>query len=191
MQNVGCYAKKTQMTKTLTTPMADTSKNNIDKKLDFFSGYQMLGGLVGLAFIAYIFLKLDEINLDYILLLGPGILIYVFSFMSGLFLYQRKTYGLRLSLINQILQIVGFSLGGFGFEYVAGLSFDFFIKYTDGIDITSNVGLSNWHILINNDTGIQEISINIVAIFLAFFILRLRKEYNLESPLNEISDIGT
>ena len=111
--------------------------------------------------------------------------------MSGLFLYQRKTYGLRLSLINQILQIVGFSLGGFGFEYVAGLSFDFFIKYTDGIDITSNVGLSNWHILINNDTGIQEISINIVAMFLAFFILRLRKEYNLESPLNEISDIGT
>jgi hypothetical protein len=171
--------------------MTKTSKNPIDKKLDFLSGYQMLGGLIGLIFMGYLFFNLDEINLFYILILGLGTLFYLFSFMSGLFLFQRKTYGLKLSFINQLLQIIGFSFLGYGFEYVAGISFDIFIRNTDGLDVTSSFGLSNWHILINNDTGIQDFSINIVAVFLVFFILRLRKEYNTERSKNEILNIGT
>ena len=170
--------------------MTNTSKTNIDKKLDFLSGYQMLGGLIGVAFIAYVFIKSDEITPLLVLILGLGILLYVFSFISGLSLFQKKTYGLKLSLVNQVLQIIGFSAGGFGFEYVAGFSFDFFLSYTDGIDLTSNFGLSNWHILINNDTGVREISFNIVAMALTIYILSLRKIHREESLTTEISNIG-
>jgi hypothetical protein len=171
--------------------MTKTSKSAFDKKLDFVSGYQIVGGLIGLAFMVYLFFNLSEINLFYILISGLGILLYLFSFMSGLFLFQRKTYGIKLSFINQVLQVVGFSFFGYGFEYVAGISFDIFIRYTDGLDITSNIGLSNWHFLVNNDTGIREISINVVAVFFVFFILRLRKEFIVETSSDEISAIGT
>jgi len=171
--------------------MAETSKNPLDKKLDFLSGYQMVGGIIGLIFMVYSFFSLDEINPFYFLLLGAGTLLYVFSFISGLFLFQRRSYGLKSSLINQILQIIGFSFMGYGFEYVAGISFDIFVRYTDGLNISSNVGLSNWHILINNNTGIVEFTINVVAVFLVLFIIGLKKQYNKEISTNEVSAIGT
>jgi uncharacterized membrane protein (UPF0136 family) len=151
----------------------------------------MVGGIVGLAWEVYLFINSDEINLSIIFVLVPGILFYLFSFIAGLLLFLRKSYGLKLSLFNQALQVIGFSMMGYGFEYVSGISFDIFIRYTDGLDIESNIGLSNWHILINNDTGIMELSINIVAVVLVIFILRLMKECRLERSVNEISGIGT
>jgi uncharacterized membrane protein (UPF0136 family) len=151
----------------------------------------MVGGIVGLAWEVYLFINSDEINLSIIFVLVPGILFYLFSFIAGLLLFLRKSYGLKLSLLNQALQVIGFSMLGYGFEYVSGISFDIFIRYTDGLDIESNIGLSNWHMLINNDTGIMELSINIVAVVLVIFILRLMKECRLERSVNEISGIGT
>ncbi len=166
--------------------MNNTLKNTTAKKNDFISGYQMIGGLIGLAFMFAIFFNVEEINNSYIFILGLGFLFYIFSFIAGLFLFQGKTYALKISLINQILQIFGFSFWGYGFEYVAGVSFDFFIKYTDSLDFTINIGLSNWHILLNNDTGIEQVSINMVALVLAIFIVRLQKQNNVEK-----SNIGT
>jgi len=171
--------------------MTKTFKNPIGKKLDFLSGYQMVGGIIGLIFMTYLFFNLDEVNLLYILILGFGIVFYLFSFMTGLFLFQRKTYGLKLSLINQILQVIGFSFLGYAFEFVAGISFDVFFRFTNGFDVGSNIGLSNWHILINNDAGVQEFSINLVAVFLVLFILKLFKDCKTESSTNEIGTIGT
>jgi uncharacterized membrane protein (UPF0136 family) len=170
--------------------MKKTSTTPTDTKFNFLSRYQMVGGIVGLAWEVYLFINSDEINLSIIFVLVPGILFYLFSFIAGLLLFLRKSYGLKLSLFNQALQVIGFSMMGYGFEYVSGISFDIFIRYTDGLDIESNIGLSNWHILINNDTGIMELSINIVAVVLVIFILRLMKECRLERSVNEISGIG-
>jgi hypothetical protein len=171
--------------------MKEISKNTTDKKLDFISGYQMLGGLTGIAFIVYMIFNIDEINWAHILTVILGVLLYTFSFISGLFLYQRKKNAIKLSLLNQIFQIIGFSFWGFGFEYVSGLSFDLFIRNTDGIDFSLNFGLSNWHMLINKDTGIQEISINLIALYFLFYISRLRKEYTQEILSDQVSNIGT
>ncbi len=166
-------------------------ENSIDKKLDFLSGYQMLGGIIGIVFIVFAVFKTEDLNFGNISILALGILFYTFSFIAGLFLYQRKTNGIKLSLLNQLFQVIGFSYLGYGFEYVAGLSIDVFLKNIEGLDISVFFGLSNWHILINNDTGIQEISFNLVAIFLLIYTLTLRKEYTLSNSENQISNIGT
>lgn len=171
--------------------MTAISKNSNGRKLDFLSIYQMFGGLIGIVFLIYLFFQIDEINVAYIFVLGFGFVLYIFSFAAGLFLFQRKPYGLKFSLLNQLLQIIGFSFWGFGFEYVAGLSFSVFLKYTDSFDFTTTFGLSNWHILINGDSQIREISINLVALFLVFVILKRQKEYNMEKLSNEISNLGT
>jgi len=170
--------------------MTKLSKTPADKKIDFLAAYQSLGGTVGLIFMGYLFFNTDESIEYYLLAVVPGVLFYLFSFMAGLFLFQRKTYALKLSLINQLLQVFGFSFFGYGVEYVAGISFDIFIRYTDGLEITPSLGLSNWHFLFNNDTGIRELSINIVAAFLVFYILKLRKEYTTKRLTDEISTIG-
>lgn len=170
--------------------MRNVSKISIDKKLEFLSGYQLLGGLIGLTIIVYAFFTLEDMTLAHILILGSGILCFAYSFICGLFLFQRKIYALKLSLINQVLQIIGFTFWGYGFEYVAGVSFDVLIQDTQDSSFNLNFGLSNWHIRINTDIGINEVSINIIAILLVLFIARLQKEYELENLNMEVDNIG-
>lgn len=171
--------------------MTDISKNLNGRKLDLLSIYQMFGGIIGIVILIYLLFQLDEINVAYIFVLGIGFTLYIFSFAAGLFLFQRKPYGLKFSLLNQLLQVIGFSFWGFGIEYVAGLSFSVFLKYTDSFDFTTTLGLSNWHILINGDGQIREISINLVALFLVFVILKRKRKDNMEKISNEISNLGT
>lgn len=171
----------------MTKPVA----TSIDKKIDFLSGYQIVGGLIGIFLTLYWFYNADEVKSAFYLLIILQLLMYLFSFTCGVLLFKGNNYAIRLSLINQMLQIVGFSCLGYGFEYVAGASFDVFIGYTDGITCTSGFGLSNWHLLINNDTGIKEISINFIAVSFVWYILKLKSKLKLENSDSEIAAIGT
>ncbi len=161
----------------------------IDKEINFLAGYQIVGGLIGVILVIYTFTTLEEANFYYLAIITFGLLLYVFSFLCGVFVFQRKTIGLRISLINQALQVIGFSLFGYGFEFVAGISYDIFIDYNDGLDISTSLGISNWHLLLNNDTGIIQGSINVIAISMVIFIVHLKKRQRKEVASVELHDI--
>lgn len=171
--------------------MNDEPIKAINKEVNFLAGYQIVGGLIGVVLITYMMAPLEEINFYYISIMTFGLLLYVFSFLCGLFVFLRKSFSLKISLINQALQVIGFSLFGYGFEFVAGASFDIFFDYNDGLDITTSLGFCNWHLLLNNDTGVIQVSINIVAIAMIIFILYLRKQYVKMLANIEANDIGS
>lgn len=171
--------------------MNETSIKAINKEVNFLAGYQIVGGIIGVGLIIYVLTNLEEVSVYYITIMVFGLLLYIFSFLAGIFVFLRKSFSLKISLINQALQVIGFSLFGYGFEFVAGISYDVFFDYNDGLDITTSLGFCNWHFLVNNDTGIMQVSINIIAIAMLFFILYLRKKYRKMLANIEATNIGS
>jgi hypothetical protein len=167
---------------------------NRDLQLKLLSFYQIFGGILGCGISVWVFISLISIQrkediLFYIVLSLCSFSLYIYSIFCGFLLLRKNTRikGLHFSFINQLLQVVNFSIFGFAFKYISGL-------YTSiGFDLVSNTllfkwGLSTWEILFNSNSSINEIHINIFSLTLVFLIDRLmrifvlydKEEYKIE-----------
>ena len=166
--------------------MKTKSSEALDTRLYSLALYQIIGGLVGLFFMVRIFLSLESVESLLVAFLVAGIALYCFSVYCGVYLFIKKDYGLRVSLLNQFLQLVSFSIAGYAFEYVSGLSITIDIDFTNLFNVGFSGGLSNWHLLFNGDASINFIRLNIFALLLIVFISRLRKKIQIEQLENEM-----
>ena len=111
---------------------------------------------------------------------------------NGLFNFEYYVLGQSNSLyvINQFLQIINFSLFGYGFKYISGLFFTIETDIARSFNFELKWGTSSWEFLFNNDNGEKVISINLVAIFLVVLIDKLiRKNASAVWP-NKLTEIG-
>lgn len=136
--------------------------------------YQILGGVIGIALLVLVmfggeFTVTQEV-LRFSILAG---LLYIFSILCGRMLFRNPRKGLRLSLVNQVLQVVYFSIGAWAFQYVAGLRIGVGVDMVGGWIFKFRLALSSFHFSAGSDLGQKFVGVNLVALFLIFWLERL------------------
>ncbi|MFI5162037.1 MAG: hypothetical protein ACHQHN_12220 [Sphingobacteriales bacterium] len=93
-------------------------------KLKVLGWYQIIGGIAGVLVTIWIVTQLGQVNSWLILIILFVLCLYAFSIYTGrLLLTSRYPTGLKLSIINQAMQILQFAVVGYAFLYVWGLMF--------------------------------------------------------------------
>ncbi|WP_162426688.1 hypothetical protein [Pontibacter pudoricolor] len=150
--------------------MIDQTKNH----LKAIAIYQIVGGILGIALTVWVLFSgemvLDQVALRMALFAGG---LYVFSILCGRMLFRKPRRGLVLSIVNQLLQVIYFSFGAYSFQYVAGLRVGVGVDMIAGWIFKFRLALSSFHFSLGTDLGQKFIGINLVALFLIFWMERL------------------
>ena len=116
--------------------------------------YQILGGVIGIALLVLVMfggeVTVTQEVLRFSILAG---LLYIFSILCGRMLFRNPRKGLRLSLVNQVLQVVYFSIGAWAFQYVAGLRIGVGGDLVGGWIFKFRLALSSFHFSAGSDLG--------------------------------------
>jgi hypothetical protein len=149
-------------------------------KLKVLGWYQVIGGVMGVLLTLWLLLyagkSMGLLALLYVVAFG----LYAYSSHCGrLLLAGDYVKGLKLSLINQAVQIISFSAFGYGFMYISGVMLAGEVGKTPGT-AGYNMGFhffpfSQWMLFLNTNYKPMEISVNFVAIFLVYFSYKLNK----------------
>ncbi len=152
--------------------------------------YQIAGGSIGIFLVIWALYK--DMNLSWLTVLLYIIILafFFFSVFCGFLCADAKPNALKLSFINQLLQVVGFAAFGFAFSYVAGLYVSVGVDLTESFDLSFVAGISKIDLRVNNGSSKMEVGINIVGLLIVIWIDRLMKRAKSEIELKKISDLG-
>ena len=151
--------------------------------------YQLLGGLSGAFFtLNYIY----QLQLSALLLILYLIILAFFSYgiFCGILCFKVHKSALNFSLVNQFLQLLGFTIFGFQFRYIAGVSITAGISLTESLVWLFNAGISNFAFYFNMEPGSFQIDINIIALAIIIWIEKIKKKASAEIELEKIASIG-
>ena len=131
--------------------------------------YQLIAGALGILTYLFFFHTIDLLNVTL-----NGLSVY-----SG-YLLLKKDFkkGPNLSIINQFLQIIGVSLLGFTFKFVAGICLGFYIDLTSDTIIGASVNLNIWQMSFSSNTEQIRISLNFIPVILINYIFREKAKLN-------------
>ena len=169
-------------------------KNNlmksVESKIKYLGIYQLLGGIIGILNALRFLPSFEVINGAILVLLLIIFGLYSFSAFCGyLLIRERYLSGLNLSIYNQLIQIIGFGVIGYGFHFTAGIYFGIKLNLTHDTNITFMLGHSAALINLNSNPEFTELSINIIALILINFIFNWKTQVEKEN-VNIETDIG-
>lgn len=159
-------------------------------KLKALGIYQLIFAITGLGVTMWVMLQqgfqFPQITIVFIVVT----LMYLFGIYTGISCFQTKEKCLWYSSINQYLQLASFSIAGYGFKYVAGLSLNLGFDLTTGFMIRLKLELfSFWHIDFNSHSDVILVNLNIVALIVILLIDKIKKQMNQEIE-EELLTIG-
>jgi hypothetical protein len=173
--------------------MSDLLAKSIAIKLKVLGWYQIIGGAIGVLLTLWLFVKMQALSGLVILLFMVAFGLYGLSITAGKkLLGSQYETGLKLSIINQLLQIISFLFLGYGFMYVSGMALSGSISYNvgeygNGFKLGFDFGiLSKWNIDINSDNKSFNLGVNFLAIYILYFIYRLRQKIQIEFTQQEL-----
>ena len=173
--------------------MENILNNDIKSKIKGLAIYQIAGGIIGIGLTIWLIAQTVTITglVILIFILASGL--YSFSIYCGRQLLKGKIKsGLKLSTINQALQLINFAILGFAFKFVAGLILSIGIDYTNDFNITFNFSLSEFQFNINSDKELVTVGFNLVAIYLVYLIDKIHQEIeNSETLFKASQNIDT
>lgn len=143
------------------------SLKQVEKEIRILGYYQLIGGIIGIGTIALSFIAIERIIFLVIMVLP-----FLLSIYAGTQCLRNKSNKLFISKINQTLQVISFSLGGFGFSYCAGVYLGIGIDTTNDFIFKFNFGLSTINFTINSLSETSFILTNLVAFYLVYRIGR-------------------
>jgi len=159
-------------------------------KTEYLAGYQILGGLAGLIFLAIPFFQSSiAISPIFLLILIP-FSFYSYSIVCGILIFRSEKIGLKHSLVNQFLQLIGFSAFGYTVNFASGITTRLHFDFTSGFNLHIDFGISSWQLLIYDDIGIRSINIDIIALGLIIFIIRQLKMLKNENLQDQLTIFG-
>jgi hypothetical protein len=170
--------------------MPDYFSKGIKTDLIKLGVYQIIGGLIGIAFIirsVFTEIAFNEVVFLFYLIF---FLFFGYSILCGWLCVRCNRNALLLSLINQFLQLVSISIAGFSFSYAAGFYLVTGVDFTESFKINFDAGLSNLHLFLNNQSNTILFNFNWIAFYLIYWIERLRKQVKLEDDIKESDSIG-
>jgi hypothetical protein len=161
----------------------------IEKQIKALAIYQIVGGIIGIILSIYFAGKVG-LNVSLLKITILFLSFYLFSTYCGFLLLQKNySKGLNLSIINQVLQIISFSVLGFTFEYTSGIFLSFGLNLTTNTLLTYNAGLTTFNFKWNSDPEAAAFSINIIALVLMNVLFNLKEKITKEQT-DELSEIG-
>ena len=156
------------------------------KKLGY---YQIAGGIAGIGVIIWAVVALSTFAGIVVFLYSLMLLFFAFSIYCGLQCLQLKRAAIKLSLINQYAQLLGFIILGYGFSYVAGVHISVGLDFTNEFKFLLNAGVSNINMEFNGDGKELVVNINAVAIALIVWIDKL--QVKAEGDNKQMLDLST
>ena len=152
--------------------------------------YQLLGGLLGVYLSLEIIQSIEFFSalISILLIIGFGLNIY--SIFCGVLILFRYEQGLKLSRLNQYLQVLSFSIGGYSFTYVAGIYLSGAIDWSNKFKIDAKLGFSTWQITLNQYDGVNILFINVIAIILIISINKHLKKINAAKLSEQLLNLG-
>ena len=160
--------------------MTNSISKNISRKIKGLGIYQIAGGIIGIGLSIWLIASEGALSGIVLVLVLFAIGFFSFSIYCGSLLLKNKENGLRYSLINQYLQLINFSIGGYAFQYISGVFFSAGIDLTNSPAFKINLGVSAWQMNVNSEKEVILINLNFVAVFLIIFIGKLQKGINEE-----------
>jgi hypothetical protein len=137
--------------------------------------YQIIGGIVG--YLTTILSILNNANIHFSYIVAIYIIVsyafFSYSIYCGFILLKKPIIGLKHSKVNQLLQIVSFSISGFAFKYISGIMVGIIVTWGIKVDLSLKYQVSIWKLLFNYETDYNAISLNFIALLL---YLLLRKQ---------------
>ncbi len=156
--------------------MNELLKKTDKSKLKAIAYYQIIGGILGIGLIIYSLLNqsINTTNYKFILLI-IAIGLYIFSIVSGLYLVKEKwEKGINLTTINQMLQTIQFSILGFTYIFVSGLTLYAGIDYTNEFLLKFNFLFTNFQFTLTLKDEVLTVGVNLFALFLLYYIMKLK-----------------
>lgn len=168
------------------------SDSTIKFKSDIFKIglYQIIGGGIGAIIILISLIMITPSTELEILVFFIMFGFFVYSIFCGTLCLYAKETALRHSLINQFLQVLGFAMFGYAFNYVAGLYLTIGLDFSNSFDIKFGAGISKFDFNINRETERTEMNFNLVAFGLIFWIDKLMHKIKEETDIQEISTVA-
>lgn len=160
----------------------------INNKLKFLAIYNIAGGLIGFGMILWLVSSLASFETLVLAFLSIVILLYGYSIISGILVLRKHPGALKHSLINQCLQLVGFSFIGVVFRYTSGVYTQVIVDMTESLTFGFDAGVSSFNLAFNTEPARIMLGINFVAVFLVYFILDLKKSIAKEERDGESSE---
>jgi len=162
----------------------------IKPKIRALSIYQIAGGIIGLAFTVWLIINnVNSINGLLLFLILVAFALYSYSIYCGALLLRDYTWGLKHTLINQVLQVLNFAMLGYAFQYVSGVYISIGIDLTESFNIKFNTGISAWQINFNSDNQLLYVNLNLIALYLIVFTDNLKVKVRNAEIENQLSDI--
>lgn len=148
-------------------------KKNFQTIIKSLAIYQIAGGVVGIGLALRFISKLGELaGIDY-LLIGLTALFYSFSIVAGFVLLKSIKRGLKLSLLNQAMQVVQLVVVDFAFHYVAGVKIGLGFLFAPIWQFKLNFSLSSFEFALNTESNSTYLGINVLALAGVYLIERL------------------
>jgi hypothetical protein len=158
-------------------------------KLKGLGIYQIAGGAAGAIVIFWGLLNSKQPTELTIIFYSSILLFFAFSIYCGILCLTKNSKAFSLSLINQIIQIVGFAISGFAFQYVAGIFLTVGFDITESFKLTFYAGFSKFNFSLNDEPQRFEVAFNFIAYGLIIFIEKLKKQIKEEQEKKQIQPI--
>ena len=148
-----------------------------ESRIKIIGIYQIIGGLIGLVGTLSLLAKFGVSNGTTFKMFLLFLSLYSFSIFCG-FLLLKKQYekGLNYSILNQLIQVLSFTLLGFAFKFYSGIFLCVGLNLTTDTIFTYNIGITTWNFKLNSESGITEFSINLIALVLISVIFNLKEK---------------
>lgn len=147
------------------------------KRLNILGYYQLIGGIIGIVITLIFLINQGILNGPLIVLLLTAIILMTYSTYCGFLLIRKQlNKGIKLSIINQALQIIGFGVLGYSFKYASGVLLGLRIDLTNDFIIGLDLNITTWKLNWNSDPELTFISINFIAILILGFIFRAKEK---------------
>ncbi len=160
-------------------------------KLSILAINQIIGGVIGIILTIYIMTTAVTFSLLLITILIVIFGLYSYSILCGVLILKTPLTGLKYSLINQYMQILSFSILGYGFKYLCGLYFLLEFDLGNLPSFQLQWGLSTWNINFKNAPEIKTVGINFITILLILFIdrqINILKVKAIDTSINELGE---
>ena len=154
------------------------------KRIKRIAYYQIIGGVSGLLIGAWGVTKVSATSNEVVIFFFIGAILFSFSIYCG----QRLLMGeiqkaLKLSSLNQILQLFTISVLGFSFTYVAGLYLALGFDYSNDFRVALSYQISQYSISFEDLSKEVVFQVNLVALLVLYWISKVKQKVEKELSL--------
>lgn len=146
-------------------------------KIKLIGLFQIIGGILGIGVFAWLASVTENVNFFLILLYIFIVSLYAYSILCGIMLFRKPVTGLRLTFINQVLQILQIAVLGYVYKYLSGFGLVMGFDLTNNLQFSFNFEFSSFLIHWGSGEETLFIKINILAILLAYYSVVLLERY--------------